>query len=50
MACTLKLADAPLNETFVAPVKPWPRISAVLPTLPSQVTSLANGFKPMSKL
>src|SRR3984885_12284309 len=43
---TLNVADAPLKETPVVPVNPWPRISTNFPTLPEVDTRLTNGPKP----
>ena len=49
---TVKVAATPWNETLVAPVKPWPRISMVFPTLPSNrgPTKLTNGPSFMPRL
>ena len=49
---TVKLAAVPLNETFVVPLKPWPRIPIVVPTLATDCAGrkVTNGPSPTSKL
>src|SRR5450631_4493670 len=47
---TVKAEGVPPNETPDVPVKPWPRISTVLPTLPAFVSVLTKGVAPMFRL
>src|SRR5579862_7469337 len=42
--------EVPLSETFVVPVKPWPRMPNICPALVGLRTKATNGLSPTPKL
>src|SRR5579872_2836892 len=47
---TVKEIEVPLSETFVVPVKPWPRIGPVWATYPELRTNPKNGLRFVERL
>ena len=47
---TLNVADVPLNDTLVDPVRLFPRMITEVPTLPDVGLSTTKGFRLLAKL